>query len=142
MRFLRNRSVGLFVAFFCILATAVDAKPVVTAVPANAVRIGFSEAQACEPEIDDDLTSYGECIGHAADRMARRELSLLGLHFQAWLIADLAARQGSTSSQRLRQRYFQSLSRSLQKTGWSVKQLCTAKQLECETVELRLRQKL
>ena len=142
MRFLLNRSVALFAAFFCMFITAANAKPIPTSVSTNTVSNGFSEAQACEPEIDDDLTFYGECIGHAADRMSRQQLSLLGLHFQAWLIADLAARQGSTSSQHLRQRYFQSLSRSLRKTGWNVKQLCTAKQLECETVKLRLQQKL
>lgn len=127
--------------FFCIfVSVAVQAKPVLP--PADQVRHGFTVAQACEVEIDDDLTSYGECIGHAIDRMTGQRLGMLGLHFQAWLIADLAARQGSTRSAQLRQRYHQALSRSLRTNGWSVQQLCKAKSLACEPVQLRLRQKL
>ncbi len=127
--------------FFCIfLSAAVQAKPVLP--PADQVRQGFAVAQACEAEIDDDLTWYGECIGHAIDRMTGQRLGLLGLHFQAWLIADLAARQGSTRSVPLRQRYQQALSRSLRANGWSVQQLCKVKSLACEPVQLRLQQKM
>ena len=110
--------------------------------PAEQVRAGFKVAQACELEIDDDLTSYGECIGHAADRLVGQRLGLLGLHFQAWMVADLAARQGSTRSLQLRSRYQQALSKNLRASGWTVKQLCEVKQLACKPVELRLTQKL
>ena len=110
--------------------------------PAEQVRSGFKVAQACEVEIDDDLTSYGECIGHAADRLAGQRLGLLGLHFQAWMMADLAARQGSTRSLQLRTRYQRVLSKGLRANGWTVRQLCAVKQLTCGPVELRLRQTL
>lgn len=108
---------------------------------------GIAAAQACEAEVDDDLTSYGECVGHAADRLAgqRRSLvahSLVGLYFQAWLIADLAARQGSTRSAALRGSYQQALARGLRSTSLTVQQLCTVKQLDCEPVMQRLRQKI
>ena len=126
--------------FLYIFVSAVSAKTAVT--PADQVRIGFVQAQACEAEIDDDLTAYGECIGHAADRIAGQRLALLGLNFQAWLIADLAARQRSTRSSQLRQRYSQAVARGLRAQGWTVKQLCQIKQMACEPVELRLQQKM
>ena len=110
--------------------------------PAEQVRSGFKVAQACEGEIDDDLTAYGECVGHAADRLAGQRLGLLGLHFQAWMMADLAARQGGTRSSALRARYQRALEKSLRANGWTVKQLCEVKQLMCSPVELRLAQKL
>lgn len=110
--------------------------------PAEQVRSGFKVAQACESEIDDDLTSYGECIGHAADRLADQRLGLLGLYFQAWMMADLAARQGSTRSLQLRTHYQRVLSKSLRANGWTVRQLCAVKQLTCGPVKLRLSQTL
>ena len=145
MRFLKNYAIAVVattVTFVFMSAVVAETKPAGAAVSANSVQDGFRQAQACEPEIDDDLTSYGECIGHAADRMTQRQLSWLGLYFQAWLISDLAARQASIRSRDLRKRYFQLMSRGLRATGWSVQQLCTAKQLACEPIELRLRQKL
>lgn len=128
----------------CIFAAvAAHAEPALKLdVAAGQVRQGFVVAQVCEAEIDDDLTAYGECIGHAIDRLPGRRLALLGLHFQAWLIADLAARQGGVRSVQLRQRYQQALQRSLRTTGWSVRQLCRAKQMACEPIELRLQQKI
>lgn len=128
-------------ALFCLFVSlAAQSKTVVP--PVDQVRQGFTVAQACEVEIDDDLTSYGECIGHTIDRMTNQRLALLGLHFQAWLIADLAARQGSTRSVQLRQRYQQALFRSLRTNGWSLEQLCKAKRLACESVQLRMQQKI
>ena len=127
----------------CVCMFAVAALATVPApLPAEQARSGFKVAQACEAEIDDDLTSYGECIGHAADRLAGQRLSLLGLYFQACMMADLAARQGGTRSLQLRAHYQQALLKGLRSSGWTVKQLCTAKQLTCGPVELRLRQKL
>lgn len=133
-----NRYVAVIFCIFVSLGAL--AKPVLQ--PADQVRQGFTVAQACEVEIDDDLTSYGECIGHAIDRMTGQRLGLLGLHFQAWLIADLAARQGSTRSVQLRQRYQQALSRSLRANGWTVQQLCKAKSLACEPVQQRMQQRM
>ena len=135
-------------AVACLGMFAAAAVAATTAAPApllphaEQVRIGFKTAQACEVEIDDDLTSYGECIGHAADRLAGQRLGLLGLHFQAWMMADLAARQGSTRSLQLRTRYQRVLSKGLRANGWTVRQLCAVKQLTCGPVELRLRQTL
>lgn len=144
MRLFKNYLIATFATFLFIHVAGVEANPVGVSArePTSSLRHGFSQAQACESEIDDDLTSYGECIGHATDRMTRKHLSLLGLYFQAWLIADLAARQGSIASQQLRRRYQNGLSRSLRTTGLSLKQLCAAKQLACEPVAERLKQKL
>ena len=130
---------GMFAAT-AVAATADAPAPLLP--HAEQVRIGFKVAQACEVEIDDDLTSYGECIGHAADRLAGQRLGLLGLNFQAWMMADLAARQGSTRSLALRTRYKQALTKGLRTNRWTVKQLCEIKQLACAPVELRLKQKL
>ena len=131
---------GCMAISFCFLTAAAAATP--HPLPAEQVRSGFKVAQACELEIDDDLTSYGECIGHAADRLTGQRQALLGLHFQAWMMADLAARQGSTRSLALRAGYQRALEKSLRANGWTVKQLCIVKQLTCAPVELRLRQKL
>ncbi len=133
------RIIGTSFGIFFVLAAG--ARPV-TASHIEQVRQGFTTAQACEVEIDDDLTSYGECIGHAVDRLNGQRLTLLGLHFQAWLIADLAARQGSTRSQLLRQRYQQALSRGLRANRWNIGQLCEAKKMRCDSVKQRLQQKI
>ena len=135
---------GIFMATTMCLLAASAAAGAATPHPLSAkqVRSGFKVAQACEVEIDDDLTSYGECIGHAADRLAGQRLALLGLNFQAWMVADLAARQGSTRSLLLRTRYQRALEKSLRANRWAVKQLCEVKQLACGPIELRLTQKL
>ena len=137
-------SKGIFIATSICLLAASAAAGAATPHPLSAekVRSGFIVAQACEVEIDDDLTSYGECIGHAADRLAGQRLALLGLNFQAWMIADLAARQGSTRSLLLRTRYQRALDKSLRANRWAVKQLCEVKQLTCGPIELRFKQKL
>ena len=111
--------------------------------PANAqLERGIAAAQTCETELDDDLTPYGECIGHAADRLSRQQKIMAGLYFQAWLIADLAARQGSTRAAQLRLNQQQALTRSLRSSGLSVQQLCKLKSLECGPVLQRLNQKI
>jgi hypothetical protein len=106
------------------------------------LRSGFAMAQACEKEIDDDMTFYGECIGHAADRVAGQRRVLLGLHFQAWLMADLAARQNSTHALALRTQHVQGLAKQMKATKISWSQLCSAKQMRCELVKERLAQSL
>lgn len=103
---------------------------------------GIAAAQACEIELDDDLTAYGECVGHAADRLSRQPHSRVGLHFQAWLIADLAARQGSTRSAQLRLGYQQALERGLRRSKVNLQLLCKIKNLDCAPVNQRLGQKL
>ena len=128
----------LAISFWMLTAAAA---PVPAQLSTEQVRTGFKVAQACELEIDDDLTSYGECIGHAADRLAGQRARLLGLHFQAWMMADLAARQGSTRSLQLRTRYQRALEHSLRANRWTIKKLCEVKQLTCVPVELRLKQK-
>lgn len=138
---------GMLTALVCALAAASAwAKPVATpASPAapldTQLRLGFAAAQACEAEVDDDLTAYGECIGHAADRIPGQKLALLGLNFQAWLIADLMARQASNRAAPLRQRYQKALEQGLRVNGVGLQQLCTAKTLACGPIQQRLRQK-
>ncbi len=103
---------------------------------------GIAAAQACESEIDDDLTPYGECVGHAADRLAKQPVTLLGLHFQAWLIADLAARQGSTRAAQLRQRYRLALQQGMRHTGLNLPNLCALKSLDCASIAQRFKQQI
>ncbi len=103
---------------------------------------GFTIAQACEKEIDDDMTDYGECIGHAINRVAGQRRVLLGLHFQAWLMTDLAARQNSTRASALRTQHAQGLAKQMKaiKITWTA--LCQAKNMQCEAVKERLAQSL
>jgi hypothetical protein len=103
---------------------------------------GFALAQTCEHEIDDDMSSYGECIGHAMDRVSKQRHVLLGLHFQAWLMADLAARQNSLRSFELRQQHAHGVKKQLRATGVTLDQLCQAKQIACESIRVRMAQKL
>jgi len=135
---------GLLLFVFALLTASAwaQAKPAASPSPIEQVRQGFDVAQACEVEIDDDLSAYGDCIGHAKDRMTSQRLALLGLHFQAWLIADLAARQASTRSLLLRQRYSEALTKGLRQNKWSLEQLCKAKNMVCEPIRLRMQQKI
>jgi hypothetical protein len=98
------------------------------------LRSGFALAQDCEKEIDDDMAFYEECIGHAVDRVIGKTHVILGLHFQAWLMADLAARQDSPRALSLRKRHQQGLQQQLNATGIKLSQLCRAKKLSCATV--------
>jgi hypothetical protein len=106
------------------------------------LRSGFDLAQACEKEIDDDMAFYEECIGHAIDRVSGKRHLLLGVHFQAWLMADLAARQNSTRALALRKRHEQGLQQQLKATGMKLSELCQAKKLSCAAVRLRIEQRI
>jgi hypothetical protein len=105
---------------------------------ADNIRAGFNLAQACENEIDDDMAMYEECIGHVIDRAAGKKHSLLGAHFQAWLMADLAARQNSPRALALRQRHYWATKRQLRATGLVLDDLCSIKKLSCATVRARM----
>jgi hypothetical protein len=115
--------------------------PAVAGTRESAVSRGVVAAQACEIEIDDDLGLYEDCVGQAANRLRRQPQQLLGLHFQAWLVADLAARQGAGRSVIMRQDQHQALKRLLRKTGQSMTTLCSVKQLDCAEVQQRMLQK-
>ena len=108
----------------------------------QAVRSGFAIAQACEKEIDDDIAQYEECVGYAMARAGRKEKILLGLHFQVWLIADLAVRQNSPRAMALRTRHAQGLKQQLHTTGLSLNQLCNIKKVSCSTVRERMGSRL
>ena len=141
---LSSRFLLLMIVGWLCLGCSAWAKPV-PLLPTEQTRLGFGMAQACEVEIDDDLSAYGDCIGHAKDRLSHAKAphqAVLGLHFQAWLIADLAARQGATHSLLLRQRYKDAVAQGLRRSGWRMEQLCQAKNLACEPVQLRMRQKM
>jgi hypothetical protein len=102
---------------------------------------GFVMAQSCEKEIDDDMAFYEECVGHAISRVAGQSHVMLGLHFQAWLMADLAARQNSSRALILRKRHAHGLHQQLKATGMKLNQLCRAKKLSCSTVRSRMEQR-
>jgi hypothetical protein len=106
----------------------------------QALRSGFVLAQACEGEIDDDMASYEECIGHAIDRVTAQRHVILGIHFQAWLMADLAARQNGSRALILRKRHARGMNLQMKATQVTLNQLCQAKQISCANVRLRMNQ--
>jgi hypothetical protein len=106
------------------------------------LRLGIEAAQACEKEIDDDLGPYEECVGHAANRLRNQARALLGLHFQAWLMADLAARQKSGRAGLVREHHHRELQRQLKATAYKLALLCEFKQLDCTDVRQRMAQRL
>jgi hypothetical protein len=106
------------------------------------IQAGFSAAQSCESEIDDDLGSYEECINHAANTLRGKSQALLGLHFQAWLVADLAARQHGPRSAQMRRVQQRNVQRQSRATGVTLDQLCVLKNLRCSDVKTRMRQKI
>jgi hypothetical protein len=106
------------------------------------VPAGFAAAQTCESEIDEDLGRYEECIHHAASGLAKKPHALLGLHFQAWLVADLAARQHSPRSAAARRAHLQQLQALSRSTGITVDQLCALKNLRCSDIKNRMQQKI
>jgi hypothetical protein len=103
---------------------------------------GFSAAQACEHEVDDDLGAYEECINHATNSFRRQPHVLLGLHFQAWLVADLAARQHAGRSFLVRNQQAQALHQQLKINKLSLKRLCEIKRIDCADVSVRMAQRL
>jgi hypothetical protein len=108
----------------------------------QALRSGFVLAQACEKEIDDDMALYEECIGHAIDRVTAQRHVILGIHFQAWLMADLAARQNGPRALIMRKRHAQGMNQQIKLTGVTLNQLCQVKQISCATVRSRMNQRL
>jgi hypothetical protein len=106
----------------------------------QALYSGFVLAQACEKEIDDDMASYEECIGHAIDRVTAQRHVVLGIHFQAWLMADLAARQNGSRALLLRKRHTQGMNLQMKATKVTLNQLCQAKKISCANVRLRMSQ--
>ncbi|MGL4575254.1 MAG: hypothetical protein ACRCV9_10740 [Burkholderiaceae bacterium] len=106
------------------------------------VHAGFAAAQTCESEIDEDFGRYEECIHHAAAGLAKKPHALLGLHFQAWLVADLAARQHSPRSAAARSAHLRQLHALGRSTGITVDQLCALKTLRCSDIKHRMQQKI
>ncbi len=105
----------------------------------QSIRSGFALAQSCENEIDDDMGLYEECIGHAMSRAFANKYVLLGVHFQAWLVADLAARQNSPRATTLRQQQQRGTARQIRATGLSLNALCQLKSIDCTGVRIRMR---
>ena len=132
------RAIG---AIFLMLACA-SSQALAYASTQQLLQQGFLLAQACETEIDDDMTDYGQCIGHAVDRIAGQKSVLLGVHFQAWLMADLAARQNSTHALALRMQHAQGMAKHMRARKITLDQLCQAKQMRCESIKDRLAQRL
>jgi hypothetical protein len=132
----RSRSVAYQLLFALLLAAVLPA----THARADArVQAGFATAQSCENEVDDDLGSYEECINHAANTLRSKPHALLGLHFQAWLVADLAARQHGPRAAHVRRVQLRSVHRQSRVTGITLDQLCTLKNMRCAEVRVRMR---
>ena len=76
---------------------------------------GVALAQACEPDIDADLSHYVRCIdsaqAHHRERLGAD--ARIGLLFQAWLMADLAVQQDSDGAAQARQRWWADLQQAL-----------------------------
>ncbi len=143
------------VALFCALG-AVRAQPAVPApAPARApVQEGIATALACETEIDDDYWDYGNCIDLAldalktkypattADATRRQAQALAGAHWQAWLMADLGARQGAVGAAVLRKKHEQSLRLQLKAARWALERMCELRKLRCKEIRQRMAQKV
>ncbi len=104
-----------------------------------ALRSGIAEAQTCEAEIDDDLSNYRSCIDHLADRPSLTPHEKLGIRFQAWIIADLMARQHADFAARMRADQFEKMGQLQKKTRASVDELCEAKRIACNDIKARLK---
>jgi hypothetical protein len=132
----RSRSVAYQLLFALLLAAVLPA----THARADArVQAGFATAQSCENEVDDDLGSYEECINHAANTLRSKPHALLGLHFQAWLVADLIARQHGPRAAHVRRVQQRSMQQQSRATGVTLAQLCTLKNLRCAEIRARMR---
>jgi hypothetical protein len=100
---------------------------------------GFVAAQRCETEIDDDLSAYRSCIDHLIDRRAHSSQEKLGIHFQAWIMADLMARQHSDFAVGMRSDQLKKM-RALQRiTRTTLRDLCAAKQVICGDISARVK---
>ncbi|MGL5003737.1 MAG: hypothetical protein ACRDAM_12420 [Casimicrobium sp.] len=100
---------------------------------------GFIAAQACEKEIDDDLSAYRSCIDHLADRRGRAAKEKLGIHFQAWIVADLMARQHSDFAATMRSEQQKKTTVLLRTTRINLTQLCEAKRVACTDIAARMK---
>jgi hypothetical protein len=102
------------------------------------VRAGFGAAQGCEPEIDDDLSNYVQCIDARAADGKQAVPWRLGLHFQSWLMADLAARQDAFGADEARARWRGSWTHHADALGLGLAALCHLKGLDTQDVQRRL----
>lgn len=110
----------------------------------QALHQGFVAAQACEAEIDDDLDQYAECIRHLVDRSRTDENQRsgihLGIHFQAWLMADLAARQHSVGASKLRDAQRNFITALLSRQRLTLRQITVEKGLRWKDFSVRWKQ--
>lgn len=137
------RSHGPRVARALLLLAMAGLQAMAVAAPAASrpgAQAGIQGALACEAEIDDDLGQYEECLGHQANTWRRQPAALAGLHFQAWIMSDLAARQGAGRAELVRRQHRLGLARELRRAGLSLEQLCRLRGLDCGELRGRLRQ--
>jgi hypothetical protein len=100
---------------------------------------GFVAAQTCDKEIDDDLSAYRSCVDHLTDRRGRSAREKLGIHFQAWIVADLMARQHSDFAATMRSEQQKRIATLLRTTRLSLAQLCEAKNVACSDIGARMK---
>jgi hypothetical protein len=106
---------------------------------ADDLKRGFVAAQQCEKELDDDLSAYRSCIDYLTDRRERVAREKLGIHFQAWIVADLMARQHSDFAATMRSEQQKRISALLRTTRLTLAQLCEAKDVACADIGSRMR---
>ena len=135
--YLQRKLIGLIFVFLAV--TSAPSYPAPKTAPEQSIRSGFALAQTCEKEIDDDMGLYEECIGHTVNRAPVNKHVLLGLHFQVWLVADLAARQNSPRAATVRQQHLQGMAKQLRATGLSLNAMCQLKSIDCASVRIRMR---
>ena len=63
-----------------------------------ALRQGIALALACDDQIDEDLHFYAECVRAKLGLKRHAPAVRVGLYFQAWLVADLLARQDAEAA--------------------------------------------
>jgi hypothetical protein len=106
--------------------------------PDDAVATGMVAARHCEPEVADGINRWADCIRKQEAAMAPSTHARLGVHFQAWLTADHAARGGKPAAFRFRDVHAHHVARALDENQLTLHRLCTAGGLDCDTVEQRL----
>lgn len=106
---------------------------------ADDLKRGFVAAQRCEKELDDDLSAYRSCIDYLTDRREQVAREKLGIHFQAWIIADLMARQHGDFAATMRSEQLKKIDKLLRTTRLTLAQLCEAKGVACADIGARMK---
>jgi hypothetical protein len=106
------------------------------------IQRGVALARTCEVEIDSDLGDYESCIAHKLNTIAKAPKQRLGLHFQSWLMADLAARQSTTRAAQMRKEQHVAAVRLMQRFRIDLRELTRITGVPHKDAAIRWQQKI